>query len=388
MVTIREVARESGVSAATVSHVLNGTRRVEPETAARVRAAIEKLGYRPLREYDRYGLRGIRLAGFFAHGTGMCACADFFGLLEQRLAEHKIQLVLIAAPETIPDGELRALQRFHRLSFCVVHTSVRVPPARREAPPYEVPTVFLSSAPPPAGNSCAVSFDYRQAVRMALSHLISRGHREITIFTSIHNIDVTEEIRAGARALFADRGLEYWPSRFLNIARAVEEGNEAAQAAVDAHFARHPGLTAVAAAGTWATVHAAASLRRRGLDYPRDVSLVAIGGLYAMEESRPDLTRVDLGAPQLADAVVRALLNERMDQSRTLLLPSFLPGGSTRSLARAPSGGPAARPELLELSEDELGRIRSRRFTACIALDGAGTMFSERGCGNRWPAST
>ena len=280
MVTIREVARESGVSAATVSHVLNGTRRVEPETAARVRAAIEKLGYRPLREYDRYGLRGIRLAGFFAHGTGMCACADFFGLLEQRLAEHKIQLVLIAAPETIPDGELRALQRFHRLSFCVVHTSVRVPPARREAPPYEVPTVFLSSAPPPAGNSCAVSFDYRQAVRMALSHLISRGHREITIFTSIHNIDVTEEIRAGARALFADRGLEYWPSRFLNIARAVEEGNEAAQAAVDAHFARHPGLT-------------------------------------------------------------------------------------------------AARPELLELSEDELGRIRSRRFTACIALDGAGTMFSE-----------
>ena len=86
MVTIREVARESGVSAATVSHVLNGTRRVEPETAARVRAAIEKLGYRPLREYDRYGLRGIRLAGYFAHGTGMCACADFFGLLEQRLA--------------------------------------------------------------------------------------------------------------------------------------------------------------------------------------------------------------------------------------------------------------------------------------------------------------
>lgn len=104
---------------------------------------------------------------------------------------------------------------------------------------------------------------------------------------------------------------------------------------------------------------------------------MAIGGLYAMEESRPDLTRVDLGAPQLADAVVRALLNERMDQSRTLLLPSFLPGGSTRSLARAPSGGPAARSELLELSEDELGRIRSRRFTACIALDGAGTMFSE-----------
>lgn len=377
MVTVREVAKESGVSVATVSHVLNRTRRVKPETAARVRAAIEKLGYRPLREYDRYGLRGIRVAGFFAHGTGMCACGDFFGLLKERLAERKIQLVLIASEESLPDGELRALQKFYRLSYCVVHTSVRVLPGKREAQPYEVPTVFLSSMSLPAGNACAVSFDYRHAVRMALSHLISRGHREITLIAALHNSDVGEELRSSARELFAERGLPSRAFHFLNIARMVEEGSESAQIAVDAHFKRYPELTAVVAAGTWAAVHTTDSFRRRGLEFPRDISLVTLGGLYAMEASRPDLTRVDLGAPQLADEVAAALAGGRMDGSRTVIAPAFLSGISTRSLARSPSGGPAARPEILELSEDDLGRIRARRFTACISLDGAGTMFSE-----------
>src|SRR5262245_11700113 len=45
--TIRDVARLSGVSSATVSHVLNGTRFVTEETRARVMDAIERLHYRP-----------------------------------------------------------------------------------------------------------------------------------------------------------------------------------------------------------------------------------------------------------------------------------------------------------------------------------------------------
>ena len=45
--TIRDVAAHAGVSATTVSHVLNGTRRVEPRTVERVRRSVEVLGYRP-----------------------------------------------------------------------------------------------------------------------------------------------------------------------------------------------------------------------------------------------------------------------------------------------------------------------------------------------------
>lgn len=47
MVTIKDVAREAAVSGSTVSHVINGTRYVSPETAQRVEAAIARLGFRP-----------------------------------------------------------------------------------------------------------------------------------------------------------------------------------------------------------------------------------------------------------------------------------------------------------------------------------------------------
>ena len=47
MATIADVARKAGVSVSTVSHVLNGTRRVAPSTARAVQAAIESFSYRP-----------------------------------------------------------------------------------------------------------------------------------------------------------------------------------------------------------------------------------------------------------------------------------------------------------------------------------------------------
>jgi len=45
MATIRDVAKRAGVSVATVSHVINGTRHVAPETAERVRRAMEELDF-------------------------------------------------------------------------------------------------------------------------------------------------------------------------------------------------------------------------------------------------------------------------------------------------------------------------------------------------------
>ena len=47
MATIKDVAKEAGVSVATVSRVLNGTERVRSETGTAVQNAIEKLNYHP-----------------------------------------------------------------------------------------------------------------------------------------------------------------------------------------------------------------------------------------------------------------------------------------------------------------------------------------------------
>lgn len=55
MATIYDIAKASGVSATTVSHVLNRTRYVSPEITERVMAAVDELGYEPLRRRNRGG---------------------------------------------------------------------------------------------------------------------------------------------------------------------------------------------------------------------------------------------------------------------------------------------------------------------------------------------
>ena len=53
MATIYDVAKASGVSATTVSHVLNHTRYVSPQIAERVMTAVKELKYEPIRRRDR-----------------------------------------------------------------------------------------------------------------------------------------------------------------------------------------------------------------------------------------------------------------------------------------------------------------------------------------------
>ena len=53
MATIYDIAKASGVSATTVSHVLNRTRYVSPEVTSRVMDAVEELGYEPLRQRNK-----------------------------------------------------------------------------------------------------------------------------------------------------------------------------------------------------------------------------------------------------------------------------------------------------------------------------------------------
>ncbi|HET6451727.1 MAG TPA: LacI family DNA-binding transcriptional regulator [Spirochaetia bacterium] len=75
MATLKDVARLAGVSITTVSHALNGTRHVQPDTAARVMAAVKDLGYSP-----NSVARGLRTGSSRTIGVvGPSAQDQFFG---------------------------------------------------------------------------------------------------------------------------------------------------------------------------------------------------------------------------------------------------------------------------------------------------------------------
>lgn len=374
MITIHDVAAACGVSATTVSHVLNHTRPVDPQTAARVREAVETLGYRPLRNRDKYGLRAARTIGFLAYGTGITACADLLERLRGQVGPD-CHLMLICSKESLTDGELRALQTFYRLSLCILHNSVRMGGGYDAGDAYPVPTLLLSSQPADAPNLRCISFDYQRAAQMALSHLISQGHTEIAFLSSMHNRNVNDEIRDSVRAFLREHGLTFQEEFYFELPTAP--GMQSAQALLDAFFAAHPSLTAVITVGAWAAACTADFFLRRELASPRDKSIVAIGGLSILEEYSSHITRVDMGTDSLLAAVAAWIDSQGTRDIPPRIAPVFHPGASTRTIARTPSGAPAFAPEALELSFDELQRARGGDFTVCVSLDNSDAAFFQ-----------
>jgi DNA-binding LacI/PurR family transcriptional regulator len=87
MTTIRDVAERAGVSTTTVSHVVNGTRHVDPATAERVQAAIDELGYRP-----NALARSMRRGRTHTAGIVIPDIANpFFGDLARSLEDHMFE---------------------------------------------------------------------------------------------------------------------------------------------------------------------------------------------------------------------------------------------------------------------------------------------------------
>ena len=87
MITIQDVARRSGVSATTVSHVINKTRYVRPELADRVMHAVGELGYTPLRVSHRQKLCGMRVAGIFLSSIRGSYASDLADCLAAELLD-------------------------------------------------------------------------------------------------------------------------------------------------------------------------------------------------------------------------------------------------------------------------------------------------------------
>jgi LacI family transcriptional regulator len=109
--TIRDVAEAAGVSTATVSRVVNGDSRVAPETASKVRRAVEELGYNMNQVARSLKTRATRTIGVVAPELA----SDFFMLLaesmDRELSAHGYGLIVCSSWESAAEeaGRLRLL---------------------------------------------------------------------------------------------------------------------------------------------------------------------------------------------------------------------------------------------------------------------------------------
>lgn len=334
-VTLRDVAREAGVSSMTVSNVVRGKfGSMSDGTRARVVEAIAALGYRP-----HSAARHLKLARRFSVGMLVVDesprfLADPFitelvAGLSNHLGEQGYDIVL----QGMRSDQLRRstlIQNVRTDGLCVLLSGGR---GERVAA-LEVlhrlrqPMVLFQETVANAGaDMCSVRQDDREGGRMLASLLLGGGDRELVMMIPELKWPAIGERVAGVREAIAGSGTD---ARLTIVPTA--NGFEDMQAAVAAHIETHGVPDAVLAGNDQIGFAVTKYLTARGLAVPEDVRVTGFNAFEFWRYSDVMLTTVRSPAYQLGErggAEILARLEEGAFPDRDVVLPVELCLGRT-----------------------------------------------------------
>ena len=208
MSTIADVAREAGVSVSTVSHVINGTRRVSPATASAVRAVIDAIDYRP-----NDIARSLKTATTRSVGIAISAIAnpyftDIICAIETECARLGM-MIFLSDTQDDPARELAVLTALHQRRVDGVILAPSADPERR-ALAYlraaQLPCVLVDRTPDSSFDQVGVN--NREAMRELVNHVAGLGHRRIGYIGGHPDFETTLERIVGYRNSLERLGID------------------------------------------------------------------------------------------------------------------------------------------------------------------------------------
>ncbi len=301
-VTIRDVAAHAGVSHQTVSRVINGSKRVLPETRERIEKAIAELGYRP-----------NAIARSMAKGTsGTLACiapnltdytfASIIDGAEWQARKEGYFLLSASAPsEETFSALIDELASSRRTEGIIVMNPYQ--DSRHRYLSDAFPTVFAGARPRPNINYSVALNDFLVA-QESTQHLIDLGHRHIAMITGPMGEDCSQDRRDGYLKALQD-------AHISPVASWQVEGNWSAQSGYDAFMtiiATGERPTAVFAQNDHIAVGVIKAAKEIGFSVPEQLSVIGVDDIPLASFFTPPLTTMQQDFAAIGQEAVKLLL--------------------------------------------------------------------------------
>ncbi len=317
--TMAEVARIAGVSTATVSHVLNGTRRVSADTRAAVLDAVAAVDYTP-----NTAARSLATARTTTIGLALSAISNpYFGELlggMETEASAAGYTLLLVDPHEDPDYEGRVVRRLrNRVDGVLLAPSADAGATLDELAALKVPTVLVDRLV--GGGHDQVGTENVEPVAALVAHLADTGHERIGFVAGHAGLTTTVERLEGYRLGMGRAGLPVVPELVVD----GDSESEPARRAVIELLALAAPPTAVITANNAMTIGAMQELHARGLRVPEDIALVAFDDFPWADAFHPRLTVIAQPFAEIGREAVRLLLRRMTDPDlppRTVRLPA------------------------------------------------------------------
>ncbi|MBB2744175.1 UNVERIFIED_ORG: DNA-binding LacI/PurR family transcriptional regulator [Microbispora rosea subsp. rosea] len=301
-----EIARQAGVSKATVSRVLNERPGVSVRARTAVMAAIEALGYeRP----STMRPRSFGLVGLIVPELQNPIFPLYAEVIETNLARHGFTAMLgTMTPEGSGEDEYVGMLLDRKVSGIVfvsgLHADTRIDRSRYDdLARQRVPFVLVNGQVPGLGVP-SLSSDDALAARLAVQHLAGLGHRRVGFLSGPERYSTVQRRLAGFRLAMRRLGGP-GTSDLIELASFDVAGGQSAAARL-----LERGATALVCGSDLMALGAIRAVRRRGLRVPEDVSVVGADDSLLMSFTDPALTTVRQPVLAIGAAAARALADQ------------------------------------------------------------------------------
>lgn len=304
MVKMEDVARQAKVSTSTVSHVLNGTRKVSAQTVQAVEQAVKALGYIPNTVARSLARSRTNTIGVAISALSNHYFSETVHAIETECAKHGIMMLFVDTHDD-PEQELRVVKTLHHRRVDGILLAPSRDPQHRALTYLQnnaIPTVLVDRLAEHGFDQVGV--ENRKSTQGLIAHLVAHGHRRIGMVAGANGLSTTQERIDGYRAALLDAGLP-WDDMLLVEG---ESRSESARAATHRLLALSSPPTAIMAGNNLMTIGAMQALREAAIEVPQQMALVGFDDFDWADFFLPRLSVIAQPVNELGARAVGLLL--------------------------------------------------------------------------------
>ena len=337
--TIKDIARQCGVSVSTVSRAINGRPDVSDEMRRKILAVVEECKYIPNNSARDLVRSSSDAIGVVVRGTSNLFFSRVLRAAAQEIEDRGFRMILRQIESGADEVKTGAVLEREKKLRGLLFLGGRFDYTSREMSVVNVPYVCCTYTnwfgDLGEEDYSSVSIDDQAAARQAVEHLIRSGHRQIAaVVAGCSDRSISELRYRGYRAALEAHGIPF-------DARLVVEtggfGMAEAYRGAEELLRRGTGFTAVFALSDMMAIAVIKALTDHGRRVPQDCSVIAIDGLPLSNYTIPTLTTLEQPAVKMGQEAAALLLDmvEGRGMPRHIRLETRLqPGASVRRLTK------------------------------------------------------
>lgn len=298
--TIKDLSKKTGYAVGTVSRALNNHPNVSEAARKAILQAARECGFELNINAKQLKQQSSTAILVVVKGIGNELFSEIVERLQSHVSQTPYHLVVDYLDEDLNEV-LRAVQLCReKKPLGILFLGGNSQNFVQDFPKIPVPCVLVTNDASDLGfqNLSSVSMDDRAAARCATQILIRRGHRRVAMIGGCRDVSVTSRLRfEGFREALEDQGIPFDPDTdYRGVRFSYQDGYRATQELLDTN----QGFTAIFAAADVMAIGAIRALGEKGLQVPRDVSVIGVDGLPLGDFLVPRLSTICQPAREIA----------------------------------------------------------------------------------------